>query len=72
MKAGRPSRQTVVVPMGSIDLDRIRPDRDVTLLASTIDLLVEKGTHPAVQWALLIAALDTSTRSASRSLSSAL
>lgn len=54
-----PFLQTVVVPKGSIDLDRIRPDRDVTLLASTIDLLVEKGTHPAVQWALLIAAQET-------------
>ena len=53
-----PFLQTVVVPKGSIDLDRIRPDRDVTLLASTIDLLVEKGTHPAVQWALLIAAQE--------------
>lgn len=53
-----PFLQTVVVPKGSIDLDRIRPDRNVTLLASTIDLLVEKGTHPAVQWALLIAAQE--------------
>ncbi len=53
-----PFLQTVVVPKGSIDLDRIRPDRDITLLASTIDLLVEKGTHPAVQWALLIAARE--------------
>lgn len=53
-----PFLQAVVVPKGSIDLDRIRPDRDITLLASTIDLLVEKGTHPAVQWALLIAARE--------------
>jgi hypothetical protein len=53
-----PFLQTVVVPKGSIDLDRIRPDRDITLLASNIDLLVEKGTHPAVQWALLIAARE--------------
>ena len=46
------------MPKGSIDLNRIRPDRDITPLASTIDLLVEKGTHPAVQWALLIAARE--------------
>ena len=53
-----PFLQKVVVPKGSVDLDRIRPDRDVTLLASTINLLVEKGTHPAVQWALLLAARE--------------
>lgn len=53
-----PFLEKVVVPKGSIDLDHIRPDRDVTLLASTINLLVEKGTHPAVQWALLIAARE--------------
>ena len=53
-----PFLQKVVVPKGSVDLDRIRPDRDVTLLASTINLLVEKGTHPAIQWALLRAARE--------------
>jgi hypothetical protein len=53
-----PFPQKLVVPKGSIDLDRIRPDRDISLLASTIDLLVEKGTHPAVQWALLMAARE--------------
>lgn len=53
-----PFLQKVVVPKGSIDLDQIRPDRDVSLLASPINLLVEKGTHPAVQWALLIAARE--------------
>jgi len=53
-----PFLEKVVIPKASIDLDRIRPDRDVTLLASTINLLVEKGTHPAVQWAFLIAARE--------------
>lgn len=53
-----PFLQKVVVPKGSIDLDLIRPDRDITLLASPIDLLVEKDTHPALQWALLIAARE--------------
>jgi TRAP-type uncharacterized transport system substrate-binding protein len=53
-----PFLQKVVVPKGSIDLDQIRPDRDITLLAAPINLLVEKGTHPAVQWALLIAARE--------------
>ena len=53
-----PFLRKVAVPRGSIDLDRIRPDRTVTLLASPIELLVEKGTHPAVQWALLIAARE--------------
>jgi TRAP-type uncharacterized transport system substrate-binding protein len=53
-----PFLEKVVIPKASIDLDRIRPDRDVTLLASTINLLVEKNTHPAVQWGLLIAARE--------------
>ena len=53
-----PFLQKVIVPKGSIDLDRIRPDRDITLLAAPINLLVEKGTHPAMQWALLIAARE--------------
>jgi TRAP-type uncharacterized transport system substrate-binding protein len=53
-----PFLEKVVIPKASIDLDRIRPDRDVTLLASTINLLVEKGTHPAVQWAFLTAARE--------------
>lgn len=53
-----PFLEKVVIPKASIDLDRIRPDRDVTLLASTINLLVEKRTHPAVQWAFLMAARE--------------
>ena len=53
-----PFLEKVVIPKASIDLDRIRPDRDITLLASTINLLVEKGTHPAVQWAFLTAARE--------------
>lgn len=60
-----PFLRKVVVPKGSIDLGRIRPDRDVTLLASTIDLLVEKDTHPAVQWALLIAAREAAFKDTS-------
>lgn len=53
-----PFLEKVVIPKASIDLDQIRPDRDISLLASTINLLVEKGTHPAVQWAFLIAARE--------------
>lgn len=53
-----PFLQKVVVPRASIDIDEIRPASDITLLASSINLLVQKDVHPAIQWAFLLASED--------------
>lgn len=54
----RPFLQKLVIPRGSIHLDVIYPNQDITILASTTTLLIEKDTHPAVQWAFLLAAQE--------------
>lgn len=53
-----PMLEKLVVPRGSINIATIRPNRDITLLASNINLLVESNVHPAVQWAFIKAARD--------------
>lgn len=53
-----PFLQKVTVPRASLSVSGIRPERDITLLASSVDLLVEKDLHPAEQWAFLLAARD--------------
>ena len=58
-----PFLQKVIVPRASVDIDRIRPSSDITLLASSVNLLVEKDLHPAVQWAFLLAAKDVNLKS---------
>lgn len=58
-----PFLQKVTVPRGAIDIASIRPESEVALLASAANLLVEKDTHPAVQWAFLMAARDFSLKS---------
>jgi TRAP-type uncharacterized transport system substrate-binding protein len=58
----RPFLQKLVIPRGSIHLDSIYPEEDITILASTTLLLVEKDTHPAIQWAYLLAAQEYGRR----------
>ena len=53
-----PYLQKLTIPKGSIDLENIFPSQDITILASTTNLLIEKGTHPAIQWAYLLAAKE--------------
>jgi TRAP-type uncharacterized transport system substrate-binding protein len=55
-----PFLEKVTIPKASIDIDAIRPASDITLLASSVNLLVEKDLHPAIQWAFLMAAKDHS------------
>lgn len=61
----RPFLQKLVIPKGSIRLDTVYPSEDISILASTTTLLIEKDTHPAIQWAYLLAAqeLGSSNRS---------
>lgn len=44
------------LPAGYFDITKNRPPRDVTLLGSPVSVLVEANLHPALQWALLLAA----------------
>ena len=57
-----PFLQKLVIPRGSIHLDTIYPSEDITILASTTMLLVEKDMHPALQWAYLLAAQEYGRR----------
>ena len=57
-----PFLQKVIVPRASIDIDNIRPQSDVTLLASSVNLLIEKDLHPAIQWAFLLASQDVNLK----------
>lgn len=58
-----PFLQKLVVPKGSINLESVYPNEDITILATTTTLLVEKRTHAAIQWAYLIAAKEIASRS---------
>lgn len=58
----RPFLQKLVIPRGSIHLDSIYPSEDITILSSTTTLLIEKDSHPAVQWAYLLAAQEYGRR----------
>jgi TRAP-type uncharacterized transport system substrate-binding protein len=44
-----PYIEAVQLPMGSIDLAKNMPSRDVQLLATTVSLLIDKELHPAIQ-----------------------
>jgi hypothetical protein len=48
----------VAIPVGAIDLPNLRPKQEITLLANTINLLVEKDMHESAQWGLLMAAKE--------------
>lgn len=51
-----PFLHKLIIPNGSLDLNRNIPPRDIHLLGSTITLLVENDTHPVIQWVFLKAA----------------
>ena len=51
-----PSLEMVTIPRGAIDMKDVFPPKDVSLLASTVTLVVESDTHPALQWLFLRAA----------------
>jgi TRAP transporter TAXI family solute receptor len=48
----------VTLPEGTIDLEENIPPRDITLLASTAELLVREDLHPAIQMLLLLQAAE--------------
>ena len=57
-----PFLEKVVLPRGAFDIAPVSPARNITLLATTVTLLVEKRMHPALQWAFLLAVQDTLLR----------
>lgn len=61
----RPFLKKLVIPKGSIRLDSVYPSEDISILATTTSLLIEKNTHPAIQWAYLIAAQELGSNNSS-------
>lgn len=57
-----PYLQKVTIPKAAINLSETIPSQDITLLASSVNLLVEDTLHPAVQWAFLMAAQDSNLK----------
>ena len=55
-----PFLQKLVIPKGSRSIEKIDPPNDITILASTTNLLVEKDTHRAIQWAFILASKEYS------------
>lgn len=53
-----PFLELVSVPQGSLSLSTLKPDADITLVASTVSLLVNKDLHPAAQQLFLTATSD--------------
>ena len=53
-----PVLHKLVIPRGSLNLEKILPREDIILLGSTTNLLVEASTHPAIQWAFMLAASE--------------
>jgi TRAP transporter TAXI family solute receptor len=53
-----PYLSTVVLKAGSVDPVSKTPDQDITLLATTANLVVRQDTHPAIAYLLLEAARD--------------
>ncbi|MFM8760443.1 MAG: TAXI family TRAP transporter solute-binding subunit [Polynucleobacter victoriensis] len=55
-----PFLEPVMLPKGSLNIEEDRPNRDIRMLASTINLLVEEDLHPAIQELFLTAAKEVS------------
>ncbi len=53
-----PFLQKLTIPKGSRNIEKVEPPHDITILASTTNLLVEKDMHRAIQWAFLLAAKE--------------
>lgn len=53
-----PYLNKMVIPKGALNLREQNPNDDVTVLESSMTLLVEKDTHPYIQWLLLKAVRD--------------
>ena len=57
-----PFLQKLVIPQASFKIDQERPQSDIRLLGSSVNLLVENNLHPAIQWGFLLAAKDVNLK----------
>jgi hypothetical protein len=48
----------VVIPAGSINIEKKLPERDISLIATTTTLAVRKDLHPSLQLALLMSSKE--------------
>jgi TRAP-type uncharacterized transport system substrate-binding protein len=48
----------LVIPKGSLDIEKIVPKNDIRLIAPSVMLLVEKEMHPVMQWSFMLAAKE--------------
>lgn len=53
-----PFLNKLTIPKGALDIERIRPNRDIQLIAPSVVLLIEKEMHPMMQWAFILAAKE--------------
>lgn len=59
----RPFLKKLTIPKGSIRLDSVFPSEDISILATTTSLLIERNMHPTIQWAYLMAAQELGSSS---------
>jgi TRAP-type uncharacterized transport system substrate-binding protein len=50
-----PFLNKLVIPKGSLNIEKIVPSRDINLIAPTVMLLVEREMHPVMQWSFILA-----------------
>lgn len=53
-----PFLEKLTIPKGALNIENVIPREEVTLLGTTTNLLIEKDTHPAIQWAFMLAASE--------------
>lgn len=53
-----PFLEKLTIPKGALNIEHVIPRQEVTLLGTTTNLLIEKDTHPAIQWAFMLAASE--------------
>jgi TRAP-type uncharacterized transport system substrate-binding protein len=46
------------IPKGSLNIEKMLPNKDINLVAPAVMLLVEKDMHPVMQWAFMLAARE--------------
>ncbi len=53
-----PFLNKLVIPKGSLNIEKMIPNQDIQLVAPTVMLLVEKDMHPVMQWSFMLAAKE--------------
>lgn len=53
-----PFLNKLLIPKGSLNIEKVVPIQDIQLVAPTVMLLVEKDMHPVMQWSFMLAAKE--------------